>query len=84
MAWAHYSCTCVATRLCMGVPDGMMRQCICDCPGHHLSEARQGAEGTRDEGCSRQGACTLLGEFRRLAVEDMDMGQGADGSPWGT
>lgn len=37
-------------------------------------------EGTRDEGCSRQGACTLLGEFRR----PVDMGQGGYGSPWGT
>ena len=26
--------------------------------------------GRGDEGCSRQGACTLLGEFRRLAVVD--------------
>jgi hypothetical protein len=46
-----------------------MRQCICDCPGHHLSEARHGAEGTRDEGCSRQGAhfwVSWVGELRRL------------------
>ena len=61
-----------------------MRQCTCNCPGHHFSEARQGAEGDeRDEGCSRQGTHFWVRWVSSGGVWWVGMGQGADGSPWG-